>query len=1221
MDGAANGGNNGILNIESHVKDGKGSRRSHRSRNSGGFLLSNALFEPRAETVHAATGALPRQRSNASDHKGKSTLRSPEERPSKRRPNLGPAVGSSPLAGNVTNAATEHDKAGGDDLEEDAPADKAVRIDNTMGTKPTTGGWDVDSAQIVNLALNLSESRRNASRRMISSPIPPSATGFVEAGGSLRYHMQQQRRTSRNVSPKPERGERTMSATSRIPSAQRINNPLQAAFDTQSEGAYQYHFSASTLARAEKAKNAIELMAHYRRLLLYVPPLKPQTLGRTTTASEAGSAPGSATASTISPFRTSSNTNRPLGREYNPLQYVRNRKVRARNSKAIDGEQQGFGDLAKVSSWVDQVAQEASSGEYQTAGCLQLPPFSKAANAMSTPHTSPQSTVGRSNTLAPKVKRPRIDWVTNPADMLADVFWLEQDDNKKMIEDCHGARIFPRGLDLKRPISHRSDEPEAQKSSSPAVKREEPDLDLRIDTKLPEFKSIKPDSQKFPEITSARARQKLRDVRDAARIHHGHNGSRREARQFLRSRSKSDSDSSDSDAFRQRRERSGTADSHDRGEDILEKQMLEMLARKAKDTEWSTTKDIEGHRIIQSIEAQKPMLKDGLEKARAGSVGHSRSPSIVKNKRDSWRNGSSGRASLEVPGRNPRGSLEDLDSTAPNSPQTRAARGSIAHIPSIAMDLSSPHSKYTSPTRRPLSRVRSKIRPLHEQNHHSSHPHGSEEETRGTQPSSKEQTAEIADAPETHRRSTSLARNITSRKTDDSLKPLKTGSLRSGKVEESSGIKGFLRNARNPVTRVSDFLWKKEAGHGTASGFSTDESDIEGVQAPETKAEKQNSRESSTAVQFDDDEAVLRKEKPSYLSDMPVFTSPFERRGRTSRTRSDENSNRLHYLTEQQRTREERRKSSRAHLLDPTPHINVHSASPNTSPDSGPVNRHHRDSSLSDLDSRRGSFPLGVARADSRLNAVLGIPGKGTRNLPVTGLATLETTQDRRPSMDGKRQWSIPDRGVSAQRGPMTRQEIARVRALLLSSGIKAKEITRRAAEAKDLRTAEEPSYRDVAALAKDDVSPVVPKSQEHILAARILSSDIQLSSRLWQESADTFCNTTVNDLLNRVEDLQTRLVDNLTPMTRQAADETDEVSKDLVTGKMLEVKRVGDKMDKMMRRRRRRFRWLRRGGWVLVEWALVGVMWYVWFMVVLARVVMGVGRGVLGSLRWLFFV
>jgi hypothetical protein len=97
--------------------------------------------------------------------------------------------------------------------------------------------------------------------------------------------------------------------------------------------------------------------------------------------------------------------------------------------------------------------------------------------------------------------------------------------------------------------------------------------------------------------------------------------------------------------------------------------------------------------------------------------------------------------------------------------------------------------------------------------------------------------------------------------------------------------------------------------------------------------------------------------------------------------------------------------------------------------------------------------------------------------------------------------------------------------------------------------------------------------------------------------------------------------VENLTPMTRRIADDADEVSKDLVTGHILQVNKLTDSMDKMMRRRRRRFRWVRRGGWVMVEWALVGVMWYVWFMVVLARVIMGIGRGAVGAVRWLFWL
>ena len=68
-------------------------------------------------------------------------------------------------------------------------------------------------------------------------------------------------------------------------------------------------------------------------------------------------------------------------------------------------------------------------------------------------------------------------------------------------------------------------------------------------------------------------------------------------------------------------------------------------------------------------------------------------------------------------------------------------------------------------------------------------------------------------------------------------------------------------------------------------------------------------------------------------------------------------------------------------------------------------------------------------------------------------------------------------------------------------------------------------------------------------------------------------------------------------------------------------MKRINDKIERMIRGRKRRFRWLRRGGWVLVEWTLVGVMWYVWFLVVLCRIVLGIGKGLVGSVRWLLFL
>ena len=1202
------------------VRDGRGSHRSHRSRNSGGFLLSNTTFEP-PSTVPAAADHPTQRTSSQRDHKGKAALRVPEKKHTKRRSGVGLGIGGSPLAANVTIAGTNG--VGGD-----STANQVGGTEEGSGAKTTGAGLAVDSARIVNLALNLSESRR-AARRNVSSPLPPPASVFGEsfAGGSLRQHLQQQRRVSRNISPKPDRGDRANTASPRVVSG-RINSPLKSAFETDLDGPYQYHFSASTLARAEKAKNAIELQAQYRQLLQYVPPLKPQTLERSTTTGSTIPEPPLSASRTISSTATAP---RQLGRQYNPLQYIRNRKVRARERRAIDGEAQGFGDVDKVSLWVDQVSKAASSEASQAADYLFMPTFSEAAEAAASPHNSPSSTLGKAHAAQAKVKRPRVDWIINPADMIADVFWLELDDNKKSIEDRNGRMIFPRTTELKRPMSRRGEEPEPQLTPGPAIKREQTKSpDLRIDTKLPEFRSVRADSDKHYDSATSKAKQKLRE---ATRIHHGHNGSIRDHHHRLRvrSHSRSDSDSSDSEAApHPTRRRSGTADSHDRGKDILEKQMMEMLAKEARNSTWGS-EDVEVKNITESIESQKPVLKDGLEKSQTHLGGHSRSGSIAnketRSRRGSFRNGSSGRASLEVPGFGPRGSLEELDSTAPNSPQAKASKVTNSFVPSIGMDLSPPpRSRPSSPTRNPLSRVKSKISQLHDYNRDRSRSRAPEADTVIILPItasySKEQTPDGPETPERQKRSMSPAKKVTSRKTDDSSKSSisKSGSIRRGKTaEEASGIRGLFKGSRNHVARVSDFIWKKEpAAVGASSGFSSDESDIEDVLAT---SDKKDSRNSSIVMQHSSDDVDAtspQKEKPSYLNEMPVFSSPFsERRGRSTRTRSDEISENAR--KEERQAREERRKSSRAHMLEPPPRIDVQNASPTSSPDLPPQDRSHRNSSVSDFDSRRDSFATRVYSADARLNAILALPGRRGDNLPVTGLSALEASNNNRPSLEGKRHWSISDRGVSVHRGPMTKREIARVKALLLSSGIKAKEISRRAAEARHLQDTEEKLYAEIAPLAQQKVGPV-PKSQEHILAARILADDIQLSSRMWQASADNFTGVTVQNLLDRIETLQGRLVDNLTPMTRKAADEADEFSKDLVTRQTLKVKRITDSIDRMMRQRRRRFRWLRRGGWVLVEWALVGVMWLVWFVVVFVRVVMGIGRGIVGVGRWLLF-
>jgi len=212
------------LHTDTPGKDGRGSHRSHRSRTSGGFLLSNAALNPVNRDV---TPAKLSAGQNSGEYKGKAVLRSPDKRHRKRKSDLGVGLRGSPLAGHVTTLAAE-------DEESDPAAKDLAGAEQQETTQPASGILDVNSAQIVNLALNLSESRKNVSRRLVSNPLPSPVGALPEAmaGGSMRYHMQQQqRRSSRNASPKPERGGRHSSLSSRMPSGQRQNSPLQAGFD------------------------------------------------------------------------------------------------------------------------------------------------------------------------------------------------------------------------------------------------------------------------------------------------------------------------------------------------------------------------------------------------------------------------------------------------------------------------------------------------------------------------------------------------------------------------------------------------------------------------------------------------------------------------------------------------------------------------------------------------------------------------------------------------------------------------------------------------------------------------------------------------------------------------------------------------------------------------------------------------------------------------------
>jgi len=148
-----------------------------------------------------------------------------------------------------------------------------------------------------------------------------------------------------------------------------------------------------------------------------------------------------------------------------------------------------------------------------------------------------------------------------------------------------------------------------------------------------------------------------------------------------------------------------------------------------------------------------------------------------------------------------------------------------------------------------------------------------------------------------------------------------------------------------------------------------------------------------------------------------------------------------------------------------------------------------------------------------------------------------------------------------------------------------------------------------------------IAQTDMYPLAARALRAAIEAEARRWETATDKLVNQTGPNLEKRVDHLRETVGGQLTGLTRKAVEDADEAGHDLVVRQRLKVNKVVATIEKMLRRRRRRFRWVRRAGWLSLEWMLIGIMWYVWFVVMIARVIFGVGRGFVGAVRWLLWL
>lgn len=1185
--------------------------KPHKPRSSGAFLLSDPFEDAAVEDTRPH-----KHRSRRTVEKGKSksqrtsTTHSDEHIQNGRHSSLGLGLGLTSDPGSMGNGSAERPpRTSPGALGGDTRQDQLQETPRPPSPPRTsTSSLDMESTQIVNMALNLSESRRMAQRRNVSQPLPPRLVPLATdnaVAGSLRQQLQQQRRVSRTISPKPERG-----ALSRLGSSGRVSG-LQPAFDpTNDGGGYRYHFSSSTLARAQKAKDYMELLAQYRRALELLPPLKPNTLSKTSTTSDYALS-GSNSANPLN-FDTAGQ----IGRSYDPLQYIRNRKVRARERKTIDGESQGFGDVSRVTDWVDEVAKWVATRQIRTPGSSSLPPFAGAD--VFTVETSPPSHVSRTSNAVTKPKRPRNDWTIEPADLVADIYWLEQDDHKRLVEDRNWRRVFPQDSGLYRPLS------QATNDFSPAIAPKNAQLQLSGAEDGPakstaEAKAAKAEHDHASGGTRERARQKLQELRSF----HRHTNSHGHSHNPLRRRDSSSSSSSDSDS-QKKRSRKNTLDID---KDILEKQMMEMIAREEaqeNEAKLSQEPELKEPKSLPSNSIRPDRMENS--DSTGGSRQHSRRESFSnvggveeKNYADRPKITTSqrpSRESLEVP---PpfwgRPSLES-ESSPPHSPEARTSRRDNFFMPGIGTDLSPASSRTGSPSRNPFSKVKHMFRDRSRER--------ASERQHEIQSSEKEDSVEVvamssdrlSSTPSlVDKRGRSRSRNasvgpepkvITSRLTGDSQKShRKTNSMRLG--DPGAGLRSLFKGPRidsvlkSGVSKVSELLWKKES-EAEDSDSSTSSSD--GTDTEERGRRKQG-KSLSPSASIRGRQGHVKQESKHFLDVMPPFVSASDA-GR-------------HQPIGVSLSRPASRRSTRFELLKP-PRIDISVADSSTGT--------QRDQAID------------VSDSEMRMTNIHEEPTSGGRRPGSAFSAQSPKTRRFSAAFNrDSRHFSLSEQVSVPERAPLTRREVARVKALMLSSGVMAMNISRRAHQAQvlDVMTANESSdvlstlgnrvsWPEITQLAPEDhrqelLSKPISEADLFPVTARVLGTAIQTSRQRWESAAESFRHRTRSDINGQIEQLRTRLQLDLSAMTRAAAEEADEVSGDLVDGQRRKVKAVVDVIDKLSRRRRRRFRWARRAGWLALEWALVGFMWYVWLVVMIARVFLGVGKGFVRGVRWLLWL
>ncbi|PYH78387.1 hypothetical protein BO82DRAFT_291273 [Aspergillus uvarum CBS 121591] len=1132
------------LGSSSRDGDKTTSRVQRRTHGPGGFFVDSS-FLPGSKSLKSSHHQFLR-RSGSNRKEKREAPSEPGLEVSKRRSRFPWSRQKEQKLDSAEAQAAEEEATASAHVAEDAEPHQEQAETETPDNQAAMG-LDKDSLQIVNLALNLSESRKRNSlgrsasnrfpgnRRLVSAGQPaapyPDIQPMTSAGGlrhgSPRHHDAVHKWSDRYNKPTISEGVAEFPA--HAPSSVLSLLPQSIDSETLPSG-----ISESTLIRAEKARRHFELLSEYLRLLSSLPPL--EHLDPLVTDSVSVASNGELSV-----------------RRYNPLQCIRNRKVRFRERCSIDTEAEGWYDTERVHEWVDSVESLYSHRNHSAVERLQLPSFPKSRKYVPSEHqldidylaASPPSSLRRaSRTSSVKARRPRSDWVIDPAEMLSDAAWVEDDHNKSKLVDKDGNLLYPNPNIL---IDVGMD-----------------DANLSLEEKLQRHRQFMDSEQYISRASLSDAHPSLTS------------GTRGRQRHRFRTSGRSTHDS-----------------------DISVKD-LEPGSRKLglfSSSASTSSADDRLHRIRYTpSHGPPPRHRTG---ARARSEGKRSSMSSVPSIDDRY---------------------DTLTNMATLDNKSPGVHSQLGFFPSIASNLSPPSSRSPSPSKGRFSRARGS---RHERSKSNIRAKDNVDEnlpdTDGVrQHSLSEAAGRLGFEP------SPLTYQTTSSTYQDELdKP--QSPMRKDAAQTESRLRGILKGpgkiaekVGNEMSKVGDRIMKKDsmamARKTSLSSLSSSDSDNPD-EAEEIKGDRTTGAKS-----------LLRR--------LPAFADDGIRPSRKNLERVGTHNEAL----------------LSPHLLAPAGQEQFTQLQSSDSTDlpghSTETNIYHNmDGSQRDVGSFSASLSsnTNVHAPPTRLEKLFGpeihtireqiqkgrikdqsVPFSLTRP-PITGLAqaTVEASpasQNRRPVLDAQsRSWSISNRSLSTAlvSGIPGKREVERTRALLLTSGIKAREITRRAG------TVREPPPEFLLRTYGDASVPVprVTRLCEYDAAAQGLLKRFEETNHAFRQAMDNFSGSVSSPLNAQLRRLEKIVNESISPRVQAATQDAEDLSIQLNTTSTLAVKQLSDTLDKGMRRRHRRLRWVRRTGFVMLEWALVGMLWWVWLIVMAFKVLRGIFRGFLSGVRWILWL